>query len=104
MLSIHLWPSAFIAGVEVSYFCSFIVELNMHVTLNKSGTVKRVMILIVAEDFVDLCARASDLARESSGAPMFTVVENNNARSDSLPAEISTPSEQGPSEEDWQIL
>ena len=53
---------------------------------------------------MDLCTRASELARESSGAPMFTVVENNSPRVDTLPAEMGTAPEQGPSEEDWQIL
>ncbi len=86
------------------YLFFYTIELTMHVMLTKSTGVQIMLLIVIAAEFVDLCARASELARESSGAPMFTVVENNNSRIDPFPAEIGTPPEQGPSEEDWQIL
>ncbi|KAL5987496.1 hypothetical protein ACLOJK_035244 [Asimina triloba] len=70
-------------------------------------------------DFEDFCARASELASQSNGAPLFTVVQSrsaprpihSDAREEGLDAghdpfdvEKSHGSGSDPQEEDWQIL
>ncbi|KAG0585015.1 hypothetical protein M758_3G251700 [Ceratodon purpureus] len=58
-------------------------------------------------EFDDLCARSSELARQSNGAPMFTVAEKSAppkaADSSKLDMEESVPKESS-SEDDWQML
>ncbi|KAI5054762.1 hypothetical protein GOP47_0029907 [Adiantum capillus-veneris] len=54
-------------------------------------------------DFEDLCKRASELEKDSNGAPMFTVVKH--SKKDSIPREeFEGPVSSDEPEEDWQIL
>lgn len=58
-------------------------------------------------EFDDLCARSSELAQQSNGAPMFTVAEKSAppkaADSSKLDLEESV-SKDPSSEDDWQML
>ncbi|CAK9231407.1 unnamed protein product [Sphagnum troendelagicum] len=61
------------------------------------------------EEFYDLCARSSELAEQSNGAPMFTVAQNSaptkpaDTGSQVLELQKSPPKEPS-SEDDWQIV
>jgi cysteine protease ATG4 len=61
------------------------------------------------EEFDDLCARSSELAEQSNGAPMFTVAQNSapikpaDTSDRALALQESHPKEPS-SEDDWQIL
>jgi hypothetical protein len=61
----------------------------------------------VTGEFDDLCARSSELAQQSNGAPMFTVAEKSAppkaADSSKLDLEESVPKDPS-SEDDWQML
>ncbi len=64
--------------------------------------------LCITEEFDDLCARSSELADQSNGAPMFTVAQNSAPikpadTSEALALQESHPKEPS-SEDDWQIL
>lgn len=57
-------------------------------------------------DFEDLCKRATDLEKDSNGAPMFTVVKSSNkgAGSRAETDQLVALDELDEHEEDWQIL
>lgn len=72
---------------------------------------------LVPDDFDDFCYRASKLAGDSYGAPLFTVAETHssnsvrhgNALNDGSRlvvdnADVHVPDEGGAQEDDWQIL
>lgn len=63
----------------------------------------------VTADFDDLCARSSELAQQSNGAPMFTVAEKSAppkaADTNNLDlGDDAVPKEMLASEDDWQML
>lgn len=66
-------------------------------------------VLCITEEFDDLCARSSELAEQSNGAPMFTVAQNSapikpaDTSDRALVLQESHPKEPS-SEDDWQIL
>ncbi|KAJ9554395.1 hypothetical protein OSB04_018440 [Centaurea solstitialis] len=60
------------------------------------------------EDFDDFCLRASELAAESNGAPLFTVTETRNSSSSSRSQEADSfdadENAEGSAQDDWQLL
>ncbi|KVI05429.1 Peptidase C54 [Cynara cardunculus var. scolymus] len=61
------------------------------------------------EDFDDFCSRASELAAESNGAPLFTVTETRHSSGSSRSQEgnsfdASGENAEGSAQDDWQLL
>lgn len=55
-------------------------------------------------DFDDLCLRASKLAEESKGAPLFTVTQSHSLVTHHSSCEFVEDTEEEREEDDWQLL
>lgn len=56
------------------------------------------------DDFDDLCLRASTLAEESKGAPLFTVTQTHSLISHHSSCEFVEDTGEEHGEDDWQLL
>ena len=79
------------------------------------------MMFLLSDDFDNFCSRASDLAAQSNGAPLFTVAQSCNSMKparhcetscdsaevhddDSFSAVPTADADNGAQEDEWQIL
>ena len=79
------------------------------------------LLFLISDDFDDFCSRASGLAAQSNGAPLFTVAQSCNSMKPALHCETSCDSagvhdddsfsavptadaDNGAQEDEWQIL
>ncbi|KAH7280419.1 hypothetical protein KP509_37G066300 [Ceratopteris richardii] len=83
-----------------SYHCSFVRKMPLNAI---DPSLALGFYCIGRGDFEDLCKRASELEKDSNGAPMFTVIRS--SQKDTRPkADTIGPVNLDQPEEDWQIL
>lgn len=86
---------------------NFVANLLIMKQFHLVGSTNCVNMSFVTAEFDDLCARSSELAQQSNGAPMFTVAEKSAppkaADTSNLDLGESVPKDPS-SEDDWQML
>ncbi|MCO5563065.1 hypothetical protein L7F22_016701 [Adiantum nelumboides] len=84
-----------------SYHCSIVKKMPLNAI---DPSLALGFYCIDQGEFEDLCKRATELEKDSNGAPMFTVVKKHSKKDSISRGEFDGPYSSDEPEEDWQIL